>query len=204
MNTWLYLCLSSFPTYPRLRKHRPCPPGRQPSYGQLHCRRRSGLVARTDECAVREFGRLAEIDGKETWYALYSNFPEPMVKLPERLHWTLQMFWCFSRLQAAETVSYLSASVMRRAAITPSTMLHSSCRRSRINPVYKGSGAGDGRGQFQNDAYLLWQEQLWVELMLRLDPASCRKVGPRLSTRWNLQGAVRSDKHALRRSRPAR
>lgn len=35
----------------------------------------AGLRARAADCAVREFGKVAELDGSETWYPLYSNFP---------------------------------------------------------------------------------------------------------------------------------
>jgi hypothetical protein len=125
----------------------------------------SELHAGAENCRVREFGRLTDLAGKETWYALYSNFPEPLAEA--------------AKLAALDfpNVLVLFAAASGSDQLTPFQVSNpeGSFYRSFATPLVlatnqgtvlyvPGYGAGDGRGQFEYDQYLLWQQEQWIEL----------------------------------------
>lgn len=125
----------------------------------------SALEARAEDCRVREFGRLAEFGGKETWYALYSNFPEPRAEAAAGS--SLDFANVFVLFEAASGSDQLvplrlgnpEGDYWQQFA-TPKLLT------TAIGPVIhiRGWGMGDGRGQFTNHRYLLWQDNAWVDL----------------------------------------
>lgn len=125
----------------------------------------SGLQSRAQDCAVRAFGKLADLDGMATWYALYSNFPEPraLAAAGSALDFS-NVLVLFEAASGSERLTPFSVSNPEGSFYsqfdTPDLLT------TQIGTVLyvNGYGAGDGRGQFEYDLYMLWQGNGWTEL----------------------------------------
>jgi hypothetical protein len=116
---------------------------------------------------VREFGRLGEFEGKETWYALYSNFPQPRLEDGVAASSSLDQPNVFVLFESAGDSD-------RLRPIKAGNPEGDFCQQfaspillaTAIGAVIhvKGYGMGDGRGQFEYDRYLLWQNNAWIDL----------------------------------------